>query len=43
MRDEDIVKSLKSQDALPKGAGLAFLGYLLIFVSFVWRLLAYFI
>ncbi len=39
MRDQDIINSLNEQDALPPGAILSFLGYLLVFVSILWRLL----
>lgn len=38
MRDEDIVNQLNRQETVPVSAWIAFAGYLLVFISIVWRI-----
>lgn len=42
MRDEDIIKSLKDQEAMSAGSVLCLLGYFLVGISIVWRISRYF-
>ena len=43
MRDEDIVNQLNQEESLSAGELIGFLGYLLVFISIVWRLVLYFV
>ncbi len=43
MRDKDIARALNQQDAMSPGSMIALLGYVLVGISIVWRLVGYFV
>jgi hypothetical protein len=43
MRDEDIANQLNRQDSLSVPELIGFLGYLLVFISIVWRIVLVFV
>jgi hypothetical protein len=42
MRDEEIIKSLKDQEAMSASSAICLLGYILVGISIFWRISRYF-